>query len=490
MATKAKHNFTEGPMFWQLTTFALPIMLTSLLQLLYNTADKVVVGQFSGDDLALGAIGSTTFVINLIVNFMIGVGGGVGVLVAQLYGSGDKDKTARAVHSAVCMGLVLSSVLMVVGFLTAEPLLVLLETREEFMDNALLYMRITYLGLIAVALYNIGSAVLRAVGDSKTSLYIGMASGLINVILNLIFVTLFHMSVEGVAIATIISQYFSATGVLISLMKRKGEAYRLRLSALRADKQMVLRMLRLGIPTGLQSCCFSFTNMFTTHAVNQFPSSHITARSIALDIDHIVGVFSGAFMHSALTATGQNYGAGKYDRVRKAFAYTLIQSFVMTFILSQTARIFRAELASLFVSVDNALYDEIIAATDEWCGVMLTWYFAQGVLNAVTGSIRGMGYSMVPLIINIIGTCVVRLVWIFFIFPLDAFHTFAGLAMMYPISWAATAIMISVVVVIAFIKLTRGGTKGNGDANDNGEDYTVEDALDDADGTKEEAAVG
>lgn len=489
MAVKAKHNFTEGPMFWQLLRFALPIMLTSALQLLYNTADKVVVGQFSGDDLALGAIGSTTFASGLITNFMIGVGAGVGVLVSQYYGAGKREETSRSVHSSLVLGIILSLSLMVLGLVTSEPLLRLLDTREEFMASAILYMNIIYLGLLGVAIYNIGASILRAVGDSKTPLNVGMISGLINVVLNLVFVVCFKMSVAGVAIATIVSQYYSAVAVVIALVRRRGEPYQIQLRKIRGDRTMILRMLRLGIPTGLQSCIFSFTNLFTSHAVNQFPHSYVTARSIALDIDHMVGVFSGAFLHSALTATGQNYGAGKANRVRKVFLYTLIQSFVVTFLISQTVYIFRGEVAAMFVAADNAYFDEIVAAASEWTGVMLSWYFAQGVLNAVTGAIRGMGYSVVPLVINIIGTCVVRLAWIFLVFPLDAFHSFAGLAMMYPISWAATAIMISVVVVIAFVRLARSGTRSGEDTDDNGE-VAEEPIDDDVDGAKTEATVG
>ncbi len=455
MARKTKHNFTEGPLFWKLLKFAFPIMLTSVLQLLYNTADKIVVGQFSGDDLALGAIGSTTFISGLITNFMIGVGAGVGVLVSQYYGAGKKNDTSRAVHSSVVLAVVMSLLLTAVALLSAEPLLRLLGTQEVFMDNALLYIDIIYLGLLGTAVYNIGASILRGVGDSKTPLTIGLISGGINLVLNVVFVVVFKMSVAGVAIATIASQYYSAVAVIVTLMRRRGESYQIRLKEIRADRAIILKMLRLGIPTGLQSCCFSFTNLFTTHAVNQFPPSYVTARSIALDVDHIVGVFSGAFMQSALTATGQNWGAGNAKRVKKVFFYTTLQAFIVTFVISQIVLIFRADVAAMFVASDNAYFEEIIAAASEWTGTMLVWYFAQGVLNAVTGAVRGMGYSVVPLLFNIIGTCVVRLAWIFFVFPLEQFHSFSGLATMYPVSWGVTAILMSFILVAAFIKISR-----------------------------------
>jgi len=452
---KKKVDFTEGPLFWRLLVFAFPIMVTSIIQILYSTADKIVVGQFSGDDLAIGAIGSTTFISGLIINFMIGVGAGVGVLVAQLYGAKNKEETSRAVHSSFIMAFVLSSVLMLIGFITAEPLLTLLNTKEELMSRALLYINITYAGLIGVSCYNVGASILRAVGDSKTPLYIGTASGIINVLLNLLFVIVFKMSIAGVALATIISQYFSAAAVIYVLSRKQGESYQFSFSRLKPNKSIILRVLRLGIPTGLQSCCFSITNLYTSWAVNQFPTPYVAARSIGLDIDHIVSAFSAAFLHSSLNATGQNYGAKNKKRVVRVLVYSLIQSIVVTFVVSWLLREFRYEVAAMFVEQGNKDFEAIVSAAAEWSGVMLTFYFTQGALNAVSGSVRGMGYSVSALLANLIGVCGTRLIWVFFIFPLEEFHSFTGLALQYPASWAVTALLLSVLCAIAFAKLAK-----------------------------------
>ncbi len=453
--SKKRINFTEGPLFWRLILFALPVMATGVLQMLYNAADKWVVGQFSGDPTALGAIGCTATLGAFIINFMGGIGGGTGVVVAQLFGAKREKETGRAVHTALILAALLSLSLTVVGYIVLEPTLRLLGTQEEFMSGATLYLSITYIGIVATAVYNFGASILRAVGDSRTPLIIGAVSGLLNVIFNVIFVCAFGMSVDGVAIATIISQYFSATSVIVVLASRRGESYQFSFSRLAVDKVLLGRIIRVGVPTGLQSCCFTITNLFTVSAVNSFPPEYVTAFSVSSNIDGFLDVTSGAFMQSAMNATGQNYGACHPKRIRKVFLYSLFQSAAFVFALSMLLRLFRPELAGLFVAEGTEGRDKIIAAVVEWTGIMLATYFMQGVMNAVIGTVRGLGYSVSPLIFNIVGTCVVRAVWIFFIFPLDLFHNFSGLAMLYPVSWTTASLMFMILVVIAFRKIRR-----------------------------------
>lgn len=453
--TKVKQDFTEGPIFMKLIAFALPIMATNLLQIFYNAADKMVVGQFSGDEYALGAIGCTTFIYGLIINFMAGIGGGSGIVVAQLYGAGRREDTSRAVHTSMLLAVSVAIIFSGVAYATEVPLLKLLGTHEVFMARACLYLNIVFIGIFATAVYNFGAAILRATGDSKTPLVISMISGLINVLLNLFFVIVCGMSVEGVAIATIISQYFSAGAVVVVLYNRKGESCQLIPSKLAMDKRILSRIIRLGVPTGLQSCCFSVTNMVTSWAVNTFPSEYVTAFSVAGNIDGMIDACSGAFLHSAMNATGQNYGAMKTGRVVKVFIYSLIQAMGFTFLLSQTVNIFRADLAALFVDKATENYSVIIDCVVEWTGTMLATYFLQGAMNSVFGSIRGMGYSLMPLIMNIIGTCGVRLIWVFVIFPLPAFHTFSGLALLYPVSWLASTVLIAGISIFAFVRLSK-----------------------------------
>lgn len=453
--SKKRIDFTEGPLFWRLIWFAAPIAATGILQMLYNATDKLVVGQFSGDPNALGAIGCTATLGALIINFMAGIGSGVGVVVAQLYGGKRYNETSRAVHTALLFGLMLSALLTVVGYISLEPLLRLLGTQDVYMENAILYLRITYIGIVATAIYNFGASILRATGDSKTPLIIGAISGLVNVVFNLFFVCVFKMSVEGVAIATIISQYFSATVAIIVLMRRKGECYQFSFKKLAIDKSLLRRIVRLGVPTGFQSCCFGLTNLVTVSAVNTFDSPYVTAFSVSSTIDGFLDVISGSFMHSAMNATGQNYGAMKPKRIKKVFLYSVLQGAAIVFIIAFLMRIFRAEIAGLFVESGIEQRELVIAAVVEWTGIMLATYFMQSVMNAVFGTVRGLGYSLLPLIFNLIGTCFTRIFYIFVIFPLEPFHSFGGLAMLYPVSWTAASLMLSLVIALAFRKIKR-----------------------------------
>ncbi|MBR5140794.1 MAG: MATE family efflux transporter [Clostridia bacterium] len=450
---KKRIDFTEGPLFWRLLLFAAPIAATGILQMLYNATDKLVVGQFSGDPHALGAIGCTATLGALIINFMAGIGSGVGVVVAQLFGAKRQDETSRAVHTSLLFGLILSLSLTVVGYLTLEPLLRLLGTQDVYMEKAVLYLRITYIGIAATAVYNFGASILRATGDSRTPLVIGATSGLINVLFNLFFVCVFKMSVDGVAIATVISQYFSATVVILVLMRRQGESYQFSFKRLAIDKTLLRRIVRLGVPTGFQSCCFGITNLITVSAVNTFSAPYVTAFSVSSSIDGFLDVISGSFMHSSMNAVGQNYGAMKPDRIKRVVGYSFIQGAAVVFIISWLMRIFRADIAALFVDSTSADCELVIAAVVEWTGVMLATYFLQSVMNAVFGTVRGLGYSLMPLIFNLIGTCFTRIFYIYVIFPLEPFHSFGGLAMLYPVSWTAASLMLSVIIVLAFKKI-------------------------------------
>ena len=453
LGIKKRIDFTEGPLFFKLLWFALPVAATGLLQMLYNAADKLVVGQFSGDPTALGAIGCTATLGALIINFMAGIGSGVGVVVAQLYGGKRYGEASRAVHTALLFGFVLSLVLMGVGYATLEPLLRLLGTQDVYMANAVLYLRITYIGIVATAVYNFGASVLRATGDSKTPLVIGAVSGLINVLFNLFFVCVFGMSVDGVAVATVLSQYFSAAVVIVVLMRRRGECYQFSFKKLSIDKRLLGRIVRIGVPTGLQSCSFGITNLVTVSAVNTFAAHYVTAFSVSGTIDGFLDVLSASFMQSAMNATGQNYGAARPDRIKRVFWFSLLQAAGIVFIVSSTLRLLRPELAGLFVEAGTEDRDLVIAAVVEWTGVMLATYFLQGVMNAVLGTVRGLGYSLLPLIFNIIGTCCTRIFYIFVIFPLPPFHTFPGLACLYPFSWMTASLMLSVIVAIASRKI-------------------------------------
>ena len=457
--SRKKIDFTSGPLFGPLLSFMVPIVLTSLLQVLDDTADKIVVGQFSGDPNALGAIGSTTFISNLIINFMIGVGAGAGVVVAQAFGAKKHTEVSRATHNAFILGAGLAVVMTVIAFATAAPMLRLLGTKEEVFDSALLYINIIYSSILASAIYNIGASVLRAIGDSTTSLNIGMISGLINVVLNLFFVIVCGMSVAGVAVATVISKYYSAAAVIIHLYKKKGESYAFDPKKLIPHKASILRMLRLGIPTGLQSACFSLANLASTAAINSFDGTvYITARSIATDIDHFTSIIAGAFLPATLNATGQNLGAKRPDRIKRIFFYSILQATVIVGVISNLFKIFSGELSLLFIEANDPFLAEKVAAVKVWSQRLLTLQFLLGVLNAATGVIRGLGYSMLPLIFNLIGTVGSRLAWVYLVFfniETRTLEDFRTLSAMYPISWGVTAVLIGSLCIVAFIRLEK-----------------------------------
>ena len=453
---KRKIDFTEGPMFWKLTLFMLPIIANTILQHLYNSADKIVVGQFSGDPNALAAIGSTTFIPGLIINFMIGVTSGAGILVARAVGKRDADEIARTSHNAIILGASSAIILMSVGLLISKPMLVLLGTNAELFADALTYLRIIFLGVLGTGVYNAGCAILRANGDSFTPLRIGIFSGLLNVLLNLFFVIVCGMSVAGVATATTIAKYFSATTVLIILRRRSTEAYTFSPKKLIPHKATLLRMMRLGIPTGLQSTCFSITNLASIGAINSFGNkAYVAARTISGDIDSIISAMSGALTPAAMNATGQNLGAKKPERVKKVLFYLMLQGSISIFIMGQIFKLFAPELALLFIEANDPDLVAKVNATTEWVGVMLSSYFLAGLLNPALGVIRGLGYSIISLWINIICTCGVRLSWIYLVFyRVPEFHTLKGLAMMYPVSWpvAALASFIGALIALRIFK--------------------------------------
>ena len=335
MAAKPKRDLTEGPLFLPMIMFVIPIILTGMLQIVYNMADNIVVGRFSGDEYALAAVGSTTSLSNLIINLLMGVGGGSGVVIAQSYGAKQYDRLSRAVHTSMSFSLIGGVAFCIIGLLISRPALELMDTKEELMSRALLYLRIICLGIPASAVYNFGAAVLRSVGDSKTPLFILSATGIINVILNLIFVISFGMAVEGVALATIISQYISAIVVVFLLVGRKNQPYSLDLKKLRIDVPILKRILALGLPAGFQGTLFSISNIILTAGMNSLATTDIAGKTIAINIEGLVYTAMNSYLHASMTFTGQNYGAKKPERIKKSIIYAVLQVAVIGFVGGQ-----------------------------------------------------------------------------------------------------------------------------------------------------------
>ena len=464
-ATRIKKNFTEGPLFFRITLFALPIMLTGMLQIFYGMADHIIVGRYSSDPNALAAVGCTGSLTSLIVNLLLGIGGGAGVVVAQCYGAKDDERVSKAVHTSLIFSLIGGIVFSALGLLVSRPVLTLMGTNPEIIDSATLYFRIICIGIPANAVYNFGAAILRSTGDSKTPLIILSSTGIVNVLLNLFFVIVCHMSVEGVAIATIASQYLSAVAVIIVLMLKKGESFGFSFSKLCFNKALFVAILKYGIPAGIQSSMFNFANVLLASAVNTFPTTTVTANTIAGSVDAITYIAMNSFAHASMTFVGQNYGALKKERIKKSIIYCVVQVLLVGSLVSGLELIFKEELVNLFMdsaAADKAIVTETVLPL---ITLLLTAYIICGVMDVVSGVLKGLGFALTPMIISMLCICGVRIFWIYVIFPMDSFHSITGLYTAYPVSWTLALIAMLITLVFAYkkirlLKSNDGNTEG------------------------------
>ena len=452
LRVKDKGSLTDGPIFVRMLLFVIPIILTGVLQVMYNMADNIVVGQFSGDPDALGAVGSTSSLTVLVTNVMISLSTGAGVVIAQFFGARDHDKVSRTVHTSMLFSIIGGVVFMIVGIVLARPVLTLIGTQDLYYDKAVLYMVIICCGIPATSIYNFGAAILRSIGDSKTSLYILSVSGLVNVVLNLVFVIGCGMTVDGVAYATIISQYISAAWVVVVLMRRSGENYQLILRKLRLELRIVARILRIGLPIAFQSSLFSISNIIITGSMNTFPPHVVSARTIAFNIEGITYTVMNAFATAAMTFVGQNYGAKKFSRINKTVAYALIQVAIIGIIVAQVEILFGRQLSDLYLSADDPNREAVIGAVLEIFDIMLATYFLCGVMETMSGVLKALGFSMTSMIASLIGLFV-RVAWILFLTPTERFHTVFGLFVSYTISWLVTILLLSICFVYVWRKL-------------------------------------
>ena len=455
MNAKAKRDLTQGPLFLPMIYFVIPIILTGMLQILYNMADNIVVGQFSGDDLALAAVGSTSSLSNLIINLLMGIAGGSGVVVAQSFGAKNYDKLSRAVHTSMLFSVIGGIAFCIIGLIISRPALTLMGTKDELMSRALLYLRIICLGIPASGVYNFGAAILRSVGDSKTPLWILSITGIINVILNLFFVIVCHMSVDGVAIATIVSQYASAVAVAIILLRRKEQPYNLDRSKLRIDKDILGSILRLGLPAGFQGTLFSISNIILTAGMNTLATTDIAGKTIAINIEGLVYTAMNSYLHASTTFTGQNFGAKKPERIKKSILYAVLQVLIVGFFGGMILLAFGEPLAKLYIDANDPNRTEVLRAALELMTFMLSCYFLCGIMDTLSGALRGLGYSMIPMFVSIGAICVLRAIWVFFVFPTEPFHSLIGIYTIYPISWSLGIIFNTLALLVIYPKIKK-----------------------------------
>ena len=426
-------DMTQGPVFSQVIFFALPIMLSSILQLLFNAADTIVVGRFAGSE-ALAAVGSVGSLNNLIISLFIGLSVGANVLVARFTGSREIKNVSETVHTAVLLSLVGGVLLTVVGFTLARPLLHMMGSPDDVIDLAVLYVRILFLGMPVQMLYNFCAAVLRAVGDTKRPLYFLTIAGVINVILNLIFVIVFHMSVAGVALATIISQAVSAWLVMHSLMLMDGPT-RLNLRRLHFNPRMLREIIRIGLPAGIQSSVFSLSNVVIQSSVNSFGSVVIAGNAASSNIGSFIYQAMNTFQQAITCFAGQNIGAHKPRRILSSMKACMVWAVIFGVVMGGASCIWGEELLG-FYSSDPA----VIAAGMERQIIVCAPYFLCGMMDVMTGVLRGIGYSLLPMIVSILGACAFRILWVATVFA--AVPTLRCLMISYPVSWALTFIVL------------------------------------------------
>ena len=439
-------DMCSGPILGKVLAYSLPLMLSGVLQLLFNAADVIVVGRYAGSQ-SLAAVGSTSALINLLINVFIGLSIGANVLVARYYGAKNEKDMSETIHTAIAVSLVSGVFLVFLGLFTSRFWLELMGTPDDVIDKSVLYMRIYFVGMPATMAYNFGSAILRAIGDTRRPLYFLSAAGLVNICLNLFFVIQFHMDVAGVALATVISQCISAALVLRCLTRSDG-ALRLYWSKLRISKRKLLLITKVGLPAGVQGAIFAVSNVLIQSSVNSFGSIAMAGNTASQNIEGFVYTSMNALYQTNLSFTSQNVGAKKYTRIKRILL-TCQGTVVAVGVCLGFAAFFAGNYLLRIYSSDP----EVISYGLLRMSTICTTYFLCGVMDTMVGSLRGLGYSVLPTIVSLTGACGLRVVWIFTIFAMD--RTLFILYLSYPISWAVTAAVHVICFVIATRKLPK-----------------------------------
>lgn len=447
-AKKYEINMTSGPLLGKILLFALPLALSSILQLLFNAADVIVVGRFAGSN-ALAAVGSTGALINLLTNLFMGLSVGANVLFARYIGSGRQKDAEDILHTSILISILSGLALTLIGLLFSRHLLELMGTPEDVIELAGIYMKIYFLGMPAMLFYNFGSAILRAVGDTRRPLVYLTLSGIINVILNLIFVTQFKMSVAGVALATIISQFVSAC-LLFSALLRSDGACHMELKKMKIHRHHLYKIISIGLPAGLQGVIFALSNVLIQSSINSFGSIAVAGNAAAANIEGFVWVSMNAFHQTAISFTSQNYGAREFKRVHKTLLCCLLLVTITGLVLGNSVYLFGGTLVSVYNSDPEVISYGILRLK-----YICVPYFTCGVMDTLVGSIRGLGYSIMPTIVSLIGACLLRIIWIATIF--QVFHNLPVLYVSYPVSWVLTLSAHLICYLIATKKLFKKG---------------------------------
>lgn len=421
----------SGRILPKLLKFSLPLMLSSVLQLLFNAADIIVVGNFASEH-SLAAVGSTTALINLVTNLFLGLSTSSNVLSANYMGAGDDNRLSKTVHTSLLISVISGLILTVIGVAFTEQMLIWMQTPDEVLGLSALYLRIYFGGMVAMMIYNFGSALLRSKGDTKRPLYYLAFSGVVNIILNLIFVICFKMDVAGVGLATVISQCVSAFLVVRCLYKET-DAFHFDFRKLKIDKKIMSKIFSIGIPAGFQGVVFSLSNVVIQSSINSFGPIVMAGSAAAASIEGFVWVSMNSFSQGALTFTSQNIGAGKYSRINKIAVIACSCAAVAGLVLGNLAYLFGPFLLGIYDPRPEIIEPGLIRMS-----LVCVLYFTCGLMDCIVGSIRGMGYAVAPTIVSLLGACGLRILWIFTVFRIPEYHTEFMLFVSYPVSWAIT----------------------------------------------------
>ncbi len=444
-----KTDMCRGPLLKKIIFYTMPIIATGVLQLLFNAADLVVVGRFCGKE-SMAAVGSTSYLINLITNLFIGLSVGAGVAVAHGLGSQDDDEVQKTVHTTMPVALISGVILTVVGIIFSRTFLEMMNSPENIIDLSALYLKIYFAGIIPILIYNYGAAILRAAGDTRSPLIYLTSAGVLNVVLNVFFVTVVKLNVAGIALATTISQLMAAVLVVIKLIRRD-DACAFDPRRMRIHKNQLMKILKIGVPAGIQGSLFSISNVIIQSSVNTFGDVAVAGNAASHNIEGFIYTAMLAFSQAALNFTGQNFGSRKYKRVRKIAGISIGCVVVVGLALSLTILFFGRTLLGIYI--DDS--PEAIAVGLSRLRIMLPLYFVCGVMETTTGCIRGIGCSFTPMVTTIIGACVLRVVWVFTVYQIPQFHTLSSLYISYPVSWVITAAVQIIIFLVVWRRQAR-----------------------------------
>lgn len=422
-------DMTEGPLTTKIIKFTIPVMLTGILQLLFNTADVIVVGRFTGKT-ALAAVGSTGSLINLLVSLFMGLSIGTNVLVARYQGAKDDKAVSETVHTSIALGIVGGLILLIIGVVATRPLLEMMATPEDVIDQSTLYMRILFFGMPLNLILNFGAAILRAIGDTKRPLYYLTIAGVINLFLNIFLVTVFSLGVAGVAIATVISEGVSC-GLILLCLKHETGAIRLYFNRIKINPSKCIDIMKIGLPAGLQGCIFSISNVLIQSSVNSFGSTVMAGNTSASNIEGFVYVSMNSLHQTCISFTSQNFGAGKFKRIKKVLINCLVIVAITGLVLGNSAYFFGKYLLSAYNNEAEVISYGLIRLS-----IISTMYFLCGLMDVMVGAMRGIGYSILPMIVSLVGACGLRIVWIYTVFV--KFRTLDILFISYPVTWTIT----------------------------------------------------